>query len=138
MALTDAQRAEIRMFLGWTPRYGQTDNALERAMNAIETFPADESLITNAIGDDPPGLLASIKDVDSKLIVAHGRLKADNVGSIQLNRREMSQLYRDGKRMVGRLARLLGVEVRGGPFSSGRGGRASAYGPAARNAILQG
>jgi len=126
------------MFLGWTPRFGQTDNALERAMNAIATFPADESLITNAIGDDPPGLLASLKDVDTKLVGGHGRLKADNVGSIKLNRREMVQLYREGKRLVGRLARVLGVEVRGGPFDGGRGLRASYYGPAARNYMAQG
>jgi len=137
MALTDAQKAEIRMFLGWTPRYGQVDDALTRALSAIETFPADESLITNAIGDDPPGLLVSIKDVDAKLVNAHGRLKADNVGSIQLNRAELRQLRSEGKRLVGRLAGILGVEVRGDPFSSGsRRSRASAFG--ARNYFPQG
>ena len=137
MALTDAQRSEIRLYLGWTPRYGQSDNALERAMNAIETFPTDEALITNAIDGDPPGILVSLKVIDAELISAHPRLKADNVGTLKLNRSEMRQLRKEGTRLVGRLSGIMGVEVRGNPYATYRRGyRASAQGP--RNYVGQG
>ena len=111
MALTETERAQIRMYLGWSARFHQEDVALEQAMNAVDTKADTLALIQNAIDGDPPGLIAAMEDVDAKIITAHGRLKADTVGSIELNREELRQLYREGKRLTSRLARMLGVEV---------------------------
>ena len=117
MAFTESEKAKIRMYMGWSPRFHQTDVALEQAMNAVDALPDTLVLIQNPIGGTPPGVIAALEDVDAKITAAHGRLKADTVGSIQLNRSELKQLYREGKRQVSRLATLLGTEVRRDVFS---------------------
>jgi hypothetical protein len=117
MALTATQKADVRRFLGWSARFHQFDSRLEHAMSAIDTEPEHEAQITNLIGDAPPGLLALLEDIDAKLLSSHSRLKADVVGSIKLNRREQKQLYREGRRHTGRLASILGVEVRQDVYS---------------------
>jgi len=109
MALSDAQRADVRLYLGWPARFLQTDSALELAMRALETTPESEALVTS--------LLASLADVDVKLEAAHARLKAAKVGSIELNGAELVQLRGEGRRFAGRLAALLGVEIRVDVFS---------------------
>lgn len=118
MALTEAQRLEIRLFLGWQDGFGQFDSRLEQGMNHVDNRPELLALITNAIDGSPPGLLASLRDIDTKLRGAHGRLKANVVGPITLNRAELQQLRSEGARFVGRLAAIIGVEVRANPFSS--------------------
>lgn len=111
MPLLEAEKAKIRMYMGWSPRFFQEDVALEQAMSAVDNLPEVLTLIQNGIGDSPPGVIAALEDVDAKLVAAHGRLKADNVGSIKLNRNEFRQLYREGKRLTSRLATLLGTDV---------------------------
>lgn len=119
MALTEAHRASIENYLGWSARFRQMDSALDQAMDAIATLPEREALITNALTAAPPGILAALADIDAKIIKAHGRLKADKVGSIELNRGELGQLRSEGRRFVNRLSRLLGVEIRANVFGSG-------------------
>lgn len=78
-------------------------------MRALDTTPESEAIVTS--------LLASLADIDQKLVAAHARLKASNVGSIALNGAEVSQLRGEGRRFSGRLAGLLGVELRLDAFS---------------------
>lgn len=111
MALSEAEKAKIRMYMGWSSRFFQEDVVLEQAMSAVNNLPEVLALIQNAIGGSPPGLIAALEDVDAKLVLAHGRLKADKVGSIKLNPQELRQLYREGKRLTSRLSTLLGTEV---------------------------
>lgn len=104
------------MYLGWAFGFADRDSHLEQSFNGLETKPDEELLITDTLANG--GILASLADIDSKIVLSHKRLKADNVGSIQLNRREVYDLCREGNRFVARLARLLGVEVReGGGYS---------------------
>jgi hypothetical protein len=117
MAFSPSDKAKIRMYMGWSPRFFQTDVALEQAMNAVDNLPEVLALIQNALNGSPPGVLAALEDIDAKIVASHSRLKADKVGSIQLNRREQKQLYKEGKRLVSRLATLLGTEVRRDVFS---------------------
>ena len=122
MALTEAQKTQVRSYLGWSARFHQFDSRLEQAMNAVDGT-ASETLITDTLANG--GILASLADIDTKLTAAHGRLKATKVGSIELNRSEVIQLRREGRRWVGRLASLLGVEVRNNAYGSAHGGFAS-------------
>ena len=117
MPLSEADKAKIRMYMGWSPRFFQTDVALEQAMNAVDNLPEVLTLLQNPINGTPPGVIASLEDIDAKLVTAHARLKADKVGSIQLNRNEMRQLRKEGKRLVSRLATYLGTEVKRDVFS---------------------
>ena len=109
---TSAQKANIRLYLGWSARFHQMDSGLEQAMSAIEGE-ADDST-----HDQIVALLADIADIETRLTDAYGRLKAAKVGSIDLpGQTEVSVLRSEGRRFVAQLARILSVEVRGDPFS---------------------
>lgn len=121
MALTDTEKAACRLYLGWSARFHQHDSRLEMALIAVGDLPEHQAQITNLITGSPPGLLACLQDIDSKLRGAHGRLKASEVGSIKLNAAELQQLRSEGRRFVGRLAAILGVEKQADVFASGGG-----------------
>jgi len=106
---TDDEKTRIREYLGWSARFGQTDTALERAMSAIETQPSDLARTRDH--------LTELARIDAAITACEARFKADNVGSIKLNPRELSQLRSRGAERCARLARLFAVEQRGGPFS---------------------
>lgn len=122
MALTAQQRADVRFYAGWSARFHQFDSQLEQAMNALETEPEHELQITNPIDGTPPGLLALMADIDSRLSGTYGRLKASKVGSIELNAGEISQLRSEGRRLSGRLCSILGIPRRIDVFGSGGSG----------------
>lgn len=127
MALTDAQKADCRRALGWSARFHQFDSRLEQALSAIATEPDHEAQITAVLASN--GILANIDDIQTKLRDSHARLKADNVGSIKLNRSEVHQLKKEGDRWVNDLARMLGVETRqGGLFGGAHIGSFAGFG----------
>ena len=125
--LTSAQRASIRLYLGWSARFHQTDSRLEQAMSAIDVGDVDTyNFIVNALNGTPPGLLAQLGDIDTRLTAALVDVKARKVGSIELmGEGEISVLRSMGREYAGRLASLLGVEVRHDVFS-GHGPRSFA------------
>lgn len=108
MAFTDAEKSAIRKYLGWQARFAQFDSALERAFAAIGGNPdfAEEENTARA-------LLVKIQGIEAEIDAAHGRFKADKVGSIELNRREILQLVDRGESYIGQLARCMGVPVKG-------------------------
>lgn len=110
MAFTDTEKATIRMYMGWSARFGQTDTALERAMSAIETQPADETLARIH--------LAELARIDAAITACEARFKADQVGTIKLSQSELSRLRSRGEERVGRLATLFAVEVRNNAFAA--------------------
>jgi hypothetical protein len=120
--LTGFQRAQIRLYLGWSARFHQMDSALEQAMNAVDANQTDDdtyNLITRATNDpNGPGLLASLVDVDTKLLATDQELEVKKVGSIELVVQEkVGTLRSNGRKFAGRLAALLGVPVRHDVFS---------------------
>lgn len=111
MALTGAEQVKIREYLGWTARFSRVDTALERAISAIETMPDDEARVREH--------LTELARIDAAIVACEDRLKASQVGSITLNRAELTQLRSRGEERVGRLATAFGVEVRNNPFRPG-------------------
>lgn len=109
MAFTDDEQAQIRMYLGWSARYMQTDDALRRAYDSVGTLASDAALIQAG--------LTEVARIDAAIEAAERRIKAEAVGPIKLNGGEIEQLRDRGRQAVGRMARTLGVEVRGDAFS---------------------
>jgi hypothetical protein len=107
--LTDTEKATIRMYMGWSARFAQTDNAIERAMSAINTMAADLALLRSH--------LTELARIDTAIEACESRFKADQVGSITLSQTELPRLRSRGMERVGRMATLLGVEVRDNAFS---------------------
>lgn len=123
MALTLAQKADVRTSLGWSAQFAQTDNALENAFDGLAANPEHEALVVT--------LLTDIAAVKAQLIDARKRLKGKKVGSIELDafQHEMAALRWDGMRLTGELAAIMGVERRHNIFGSGTPGRVGWYGP---------
>lgn len=102
MALTQAQRLQVRFYLGWSDRYFQSDTRLEWSMDNIDARPDTEALVV--------ALLADAVDFDAKKKAATSRLKALKVGSIDLpGEREIMMLRDMGREVSGRIASILGV-----------------------------
>ena len=116
-AFTPAQRAQIRTYLGWTARFAQTDTRLEWAMNAVD---ADSDTSNH---DNVVALLTLIQTMDETTIPgSYLNLKANEVGSIKISGagmkgEEIAVLRSEGRRLVGKLAVIFGVEVRHDIFS---------------------
>lgn len=134
MALSPAQRVQVRTYLGWSARFHQMDSALEQAMNALDQDADSLSLVTRALNDPlGPGLLASIVDVDTKLVGADTTLLVSAAGTVQLDpARQVALLRSKGRMFVGRLAALLGVPVREDYFA-GAGPKGPFWGMAGTN-----
>ena len=96
MPLTEAEKAKIRMYMGWSPRFHQFDTALEQAINVVDNLTEVLTLIQNPLAGSPPGVLAVLEDIDAKILAAHSRLKATKVGSIATNPDEVRQLRDEG------------------------------------------
>ena len=109
MALSTAQKADVRLRLGWSARFHQFDSRLEQAMSALATEADHETQVI--------ALLASCLDIDTKLLAQHTRLKAAQYGTVKLNPYEQKQLRSEGARFVNRIASILGVEVRNDIYS---------------------
>ncbi len=109
MALTEAQKLDLRMYLGWSDRFHQFDSELEQAISAMESRAATETKVL--------ALLDECVRVDGLIQGAEGRLKASEVGSITLNPAEIDRLRERGRTAVKRIATILGVDVREDAFS---------------------
>lgn len=121
MALTEAQKLDLRMYLGWSDRFHQFDSELEQAIAAMEARPATEAKVLT--------LLTECTRVDTLIQGAEGRLKASVVGSIELNAGEIDRLRERGRTAVKRIATVLGVDVREDAFSPALPrGRATRFG----------
>jgi len=111
VALTEEQKLDVRMYLGWSERFHQFDSELEQAIAALETLPAAETRIVE--------LVAECQRIDASITAAEARLKALKVGSIELTGGgEIEMLRGRGRQAVGRMASLLGVEVRHDAFAA--------------------
>lgn len=113
MALEDSDKAQIRMYLGYSGKYFQVDSILEQAMISVS---ADSDLQTLLLQQ-----VARCQDVDAKLQAADNRQKlqsADQGAIVYRGPTELAALRSQGRMAVGRLAALLGVPVRHDAFSS--------------------
>lgn len=106
--LTDEEKSDIRMYMGWSARFAQTDTALERAFSSIDMMPADLAKVRVH--------LTELARIDAAITASEARFKADEVGTIKLSQTELPRLRSRGMERVGRLATLLGVEVRDNAF----------------------
>jgi len=116
------------------------DSALEQAMSAVdmgddETYGLITRTLTDPLG---PGLLASCKDIDAKLLATDDELEVKKVGTIELVVAEKVALLRsNGRKFAGRLASLLSVQVRHDVFA-GKGPRGPFWGIAGAGGVLGG
>lgn len=102
MAFTSAQRISIYQYLGYAARFHQVYSFIEYAIGSIETNPDAEALVITYLGE--------LADIDTRLTDAYRRIKADQIGEIKLTgAKEINILRSEGRRLVNRLASIMGV-----------------------------
>lgn len=113
MALTDAQKAQVRRYLGFPDINREVDLRLEGAMLAL-----------HAEGEDlAVDLLAKLADIETRVTNALGDLRLKRVEDIEFQGAAQIQgLWSVGNRYAMDLSVLLDIRPRRMPFSTGRGG----------------
>ena len=111
MPFTQTQRTKIRMYLGWTEIFRQGD-ALEAAMDLVGAKPEAQTEVER--------LLGWLDELDVEVQANTLRsAKATQVGGMQLRGAyALGTLYRHGRELVGRLARMFDVTPQGGVFGA--------------------
>ena len=72
MALTTAQQALCRQYLGWPFGFNDRSSHLAQSFSGLETKPDEEALVV--------ATLASCEEISAKIVLAHnGSIEASNV-----------------------------------------------------------
>lgn len=111
MALTSAQRAQVRRYLGYSDISAGGTSPLETAMDVLST---DGETI---VGD----ILTEISTLRAQMLTNMGRMglvRAEEVTFDNVNATPM--LRAEGSRLVSELAGVFGVDVRRDPFQPGK------------------
>lgn len=107
MAFTDAERVQIRRFMGGSFLFIYHDNRLESAMTTVETLPdsgATEDYITDT-------LLVRLAAVETALAANHCRLAALDADEVKIDAvRAQLALRAEGRRYSSQLAHALGFK----------------------------
>jgi len=113
VALTDTQKSQIRLYLGYPDVNRMAHHSLEGAMDAISTEGEDR------IGD----LLTNLAAIDADLAGSWDRQKVKKAEEVTLaGFDEIGALRSEGRRLAQDLANLLDVPPRRLPFGTSGGG----------------
>jgi hypothetical protein len=109
MALTDSQKHQAAMYLGYSGKslIAASTDYMSTLVNALTNLNA---YVETQVVD----LLTQIEAVDAKITAATARMLAVKVGDIELAENEQEKLVKARKRLIGYLSRLLGMPSVGG------------------------
>jgi hypothetical protein len=114
VALTEAQRATVRLVMGWPSRWHQTSNELEQSMSALDSSPEDLARVLL--------ILPKIADIDTRITAALGCVRVAEAGTVRMkDDNGLSLLRREGRRLVNQLSSELGCPKGTDYFGTGRG-----------------
>lgn len=106
--MTDAERARVRRYLGFSDRSQGLFTVLESTISSLSSEGEEDVL----------NILDELTDIETKLSDARCRLKAARVEDITLNSDEIYALRDEGKRLVRDLSTVLGIRPLRAPFTS--------------------
>ena len=117
MAFSDAQKTQIRRYLGYPDVYRQANTRLESAIEVVGSRPDTQTLIES----DLAALVAIEAKLSGAVLSSAGVRKVDEIeffqnGSLDITRKE-------GRRICGRMSVTFGVPLASDVFgTSGYGG----------------
>lgn len=114
MAFTEADRAQIRQYVGWTAIFQQAQPLLESAITTLQAKADGGNMVDNSTELLVKGLITQLQAVDAKLfqIDCLGTNQVGNIQQDNIRARMVVQQY--GRMLVGRLCTVLSLE---GPIS---------------------
>lgn len=104
---TLAERAKIRMYLGWSDQFRDMDTRLESQMDTVGNRPEADMGAASNVRD----ILAKLANVDSALEGGLGNqtLKAVEGGTIFQGEEEMKAYRKHGRNLIQRMAIIFDV-----------------------------
>lgn len=114
MALTDAQKAQVRRYLGY-PDINREPSNLESAFDALSA--EGEAVVVSILAE-----IATIRASISGSQTRQGIKRAEDIEFFQGG--GLQALYAEGNRLAYELGAVFGIEPLRLPFSSGSGGGA--------------
>lgn len=114
MALTDDEKARIRMYLGYSDVNRQLQPGIEAAMNAVSA--EGEVLIRE--------ILTKLAQLDATIASAQSTFRLKRAEDVEFfeGSGSLPALYAEGERCVNRLAAILGVPVLSSSYAPSSGG----------------
>lgn len=113
MRLNDQEKARTRYFLGY-PNWGSMTSGIHmgfpvgsQALYLVEQ--AFERLTDDGL-DSVRSCLAQLEQIEAQMISARGRARAEKIGDIVPNPKELSMLWDERRSWVLQLAGVLGTE----------------------------
>jgi hypothetical protein len=118
VAFSEADRVQIRLYLGFGSLYLQADPRLENAITALQSVTDGGTRPTNDAELVAKGILTELADVDSRIKALRDQQAATEVvGELRLDAaREQQRLCTEGRRYVHRLSRMLDTFPRSDAF----------------------
>lgn len=123
MAFTEADRVQIRKYLGFADLYQQIDSRLESAINAVQSVADGGTRPTSDAENEVKGIIVELKDIDARVKALRDQQAATElVGEVRLDAaRETHRLWSEGRVYVERLARIFDTKKRADAFGFGSG-----------------
>lgn len=118
MAFSEADRVQIRIYLGFGSLYWQADPRLENAITALQSVADGGTRPTSDAELAAKGIVTELGDIDSRIRALRDQQAATEVvGELRLDAaREQQRLCTEGRRYVHRLARMLDTFPRSDAF----------------------
>ncbi len=111
MAFSDAQKAQIRRYLGFPDVFRYANTRLESAMDVVGGRPEVQSQVESD--------LAAITQIESDLLSALPSAGIKKVDEVEFFERGQQQALRqEGRRLCGRLSTTMGVPLVGDAFGT--------------------
>jgi len=111
VALTDAQKAQVRQYLGWERGYDRNSKLEDKLLNLSSD---EETLVTAVLTK----LSALDTAIDALVSTSAGRVV--QVDEVRFSERDpLEQHQEHGRRLVARLVALLGVDINRDFFGDG-------------------
>lgn len=116
MAFSEAQKAQIRRYLGYPDVFRYANTRLESALDVVGGRPDTQALIESDLT-----ALAVIETQLTNAVASGGIKKVDEIEFFEIG--QTSKIRSDGRRICGRLSITLGVPLAGDAFGEqGYGG----------------
>ena len=117
MAFSDAQKTQIRRYLGYPDVYRQANTRLESAIDVVGSRPDTQTLIES----DLAALVAIEAKLSGAVLSSAGVRKVDEIEFFQNGNLDITR--KEGRRICGRLSVTFGVPLASDVFgTSGYGG----------------
>ena len=126
MSFSEADRVQIRIYLGYAELFLQADPRLESAITASQSLGDGGTRPTSDAENAIKATVTTLQGIDASILNLSNQQGALQAGNIKIDSaRELARLQATGEMYVSRLARFLDTEPRSNSFRPALGNTSS-------------